>query len=66
MNISGYIFRAIIAIVVCVILVALLAAGLKAFAPTLFDAAQLGFLDLCIYALGVCYVIWGEAWFRRS
>ena len=62
MNFSGYIIRAIIAVVVCFIAVALFHAALAAFTVAPFTPAIVRFLDLCIYALGVLYVFFGTHW----
>jgi hypothetical protein len=64
MNPSGYIKRTIYAIIACVIVVFVLNGAVAAFAPTLFTTAQLSFVDVLIFLLGLCYVIWGETLFK--
>jgi len=66
MSISGIIFRAIIAVIVCFILVALIHAAAAAFASGVFSPAALHFIDLCIFLLGLLYVIFGTTEYPGS
>lgn len=63
MNVSAYVKRAIYALIACVIIVFVLNAVVKAFIPGLFNGSQLQLIDILIYILGFCYIIWGETWF---
>ncbi len=63
MNISPFVRRIIIAIIVCAIVVFLIGKIVAAFLPGLFTAAQLNLIDICVWILGLLYVVFGDSWF---
>ena len=63
MNIGGYALRIIYAIIACVLVVFLFGALITAFLPGAFSDAQIRLIDICIWIVGFCYVVWGETWF---
>ena len=63
MNISGYAKRAIFALIACVVLVYLFGMAVAAFLPGVFTPAQIHLIDVLIFVVGFCYVIWGDSWF---
>ncbi len=66
MNISGYAKRLIYALIACVLLVFLFGQIVTAFVPGAFTAQQIHLIDICIFIIGFCYVIWGETWFKPT
>ncbi len=64
MNLSGFAKRIIFAIIFCVLAVYLFGQIVMAFVPGAFTPAQIHLVDICIFILGFCYVIWGESWFK--
>ncbi len=63
MNIGNYAKRAIFALIACVLLVYLFSAAVTAFLPGVFTPTQIHFIDILIFIVGFCYIIWGETWF---
>ncbi len=59
MNFKGVAIRAIIAIIVCVLLVVLFSKIVTAFIPGTFTEAQISLIDWLIYVAGFLYVIFG-------
>jgi hypothetical protein len=63
MNLAGYAKRAIFALIACVLLVFVFGAIVNAFIPGTFSASQIRLIDILIYIVGFCYVVFGESWF---
>lgn len=63
MNVSGYAKRLIYALIACVLIVYLFGQVVAAFVPGAFTPVQIHLIDICIFIIGFCYVIWGETWF---
>lgn len=59
MNLKGIAIRAIIALIMCVLLVYVFGAIVEAFVPGAFSAAQIHLIDILIYIAGFIYVIFG-------
>ena len=65
MDLRGIAIRAIIAIIVCVLLVFVFGAIVTAFIPGAFTAAQIHLIDILIYVAGFVYVVFGSGWFTK-